>query len=373
VQAQRGRIAEAEESYRAALRLRPDDVGAHTRLVQIKRFAPGDPDLLELERLASSPALSDDERTRVGFALFKAYDDAGLVDRAFACLEEANRRKHASLGYDVTEDVEYVERIRDVFDGALLEDLGGAGCPSELPVFIVGMPRSGTTLVEQILAGHPQIHGAGELVEIPRLATAVRALNEAMTPFPEGIRALDTATLEQLGEAYAAHLRGLDPRSSRTTDKFPANFLYVGFIELMLPRARIVHCVRDAAATCFSCYSILFGGTQDYTYDQTTLGRYYRAYAALMEHWRSVLPAGRMLDVRYEDVVSNLEPVARRLVDFCGLDWDDACLEFHKVDRVVKTASLAQVREPIYARSVDRWRVYEDKLGALLAALEHDP
>jgi hypothetical protein len=247
--------------------------------------------------------------------------------------------------------------------------LQGIGAVSDLPVFIVGMPRSGTTLIEQIVASHPDVTGAGEL-------SALRHVVDAHGMFPEWLAALSDGpgeaaarVLEQLGRDYLARTVPLARGGARLVDKMPGNFALAGLIALMLPGARIIHTRRDAVDTCLSCYTKLFGGDQPFTYDQAELGRFYRAYERLMAHWRALLPPERFIEVDYEAVVDNVEYEARRLIEFLGLPWSDACLNFHQDRRVVRTASANQVRRPIYGTSRGRWRAYAAYLGPLLGAL----
>jgi hypothetical protein len=229
------------------------------------------------------------------------------------------------------------------------------------------MPRSGSTLIEQILASHPRIHGAGELPDLQEAAKKV--LNAAAARFPEYAATLDGATARRIGETYLAGLPPAAAAEIRTVDKLPDNFRRIGMIRLILPNARIIHTVRDPIDTCVSCYAKLFESGQHFTYDLAELGRYYRGYRKLMGHWRSVLPGDAMLDVVYEDLVDNLEGHARRLIEYCGLPWDERCLSFHRTERPVRTASAVQVRQPIFRSSVQRWRKYEAWLGPLLTEL----
>ena len=219
-----------------------------------------------------------------------------------------------------------------MFDASLLDRFRGAGDPSPVPIFVLGMPRSGSTLVEQILASHPQVHAAGELTNLDRVVNTVSDAAGRPVPFPACIRALDADGLRRLGQAYLASLPTPPDGKTRITDKMPANFFHVGLIRLILPNARIIHTMRDPVDTCVSCFSRLFTAGHPFSYDLAELGRYYRWYHELMAHWRSVLPAGAMLDVSYEDVVDNLEEQARRLIDYCGLPWDDRCLSFHETE-----------------------------------------
>ena len=234
---------------------------------------------------------------------------------------------------------------------------------------MVGFPRSGTTLVEQILASHPQIHGAGELGYLDHVATSFRAAAAPGLGFPDYLPHLAAAESRALGEAYVERLRSLAPAAARITDKLPENYLNIGLIHLILPRARIIHVRRDPLDVCVSCFSINFSGGLTYTSDLGELGRTYRRYLELMAHWRRLLPPGAMLELAYEEVVGDLEGQARRLIEYCGLAWDPRCLEFHETRRMVRTASVNQVRQPLYSSSLQRWRRYERHLGPLIEAL----
>jgi tetratricopeptide (TPR) repeat protein len=366
VLAEEGRLAEAAAADRRALELEPALVGAHSHLAQLKRFEPGDPDLAALETaVADAP---DRDAVLLHFALGKAYEDAGDHDRAFEHLLRANTLKRATLDYDVEDAVASFAHTAQVFSHATLAGLAGVGHSSDLPVVVVGMPRSGTTLVEQILSSHPEIAAVGERADLQELAMLMPVLNDGV-PFPDAVLSASADDFRRLGAGYVERLRMREPGSRRIVDKAPLNFRYLGFLRLVLPNAHVVHCVRDPLDTCVSCYSLLFSGV-DFSYDLRELGRYYRAYEALMEHWRTVLPAGWIHEVRYEDLVVDVESAARALVAHCGLAWDAACLDFHENTRGVRTASFVQVRRPVYRSSVARWRRFERHLGPLRDALD---
>jgi hypothetical protein len=243
----------------------------------------------------------------------------------------------------------------------LFERLQGGGDPSAMPIFVIGMPRSGTTLVEQILASHPLVQGAGEL-------PAMRLIVDSVGAYPDAIALLARDQLASLGRQYVERTAALATRR-HLVDKMPANFLYAGLIHLMLPNARIIHCRRDPADTCLSCYTKLFSAEQLFSYDLAELGQFHRAYEALMTHWRAMLPPDRLIDVHYEAVVDDLPRQARRLTDWLALPWDENCLRFHETKRMIRTASLSQVRQPIYRSSKGRWRRYVSQLAPLLEAL----
>jgi tetratricopeptide (TPR) repeat protein len=368
-----GRLDEARQAFKKAIELAPTAGRFYRNLADCTRFAAADPEIAAMAALArEGAALTQEDRRQLLFALGKAFADIGQHDRAFACWAEGNALNRARLGYDEAAVLDCFARLQAVFDADLIAQKTGAGDPSPIPVFIVGMPRSGTTLVEQILASHSRVFGAGELLDFSR--EAERACGETHAPeFAVRAGSLSAAELHGLGARYIAAIRAAaPPRSSRITDKMPLNFIHLGLIHSALPNARIIHTRRDPIDTCFSCFTTLFAGQHRVAYELGELGRYYRAYEALMGHWRRVLPAGIMLDVRYEDIVDDLEPACRRILVHCGLEWEVACLDFHLARRAVRTASLAQVRRPIYRDAIGRWQPYAALLAPLLDALGVD-
>jgi tetratricopeptide (TPR) repeat protein len=365
-----GRLEEATESFERATALEPTEVRYHLSLVNSRRVTAADPHFTVMKELAREEESLDAERKiELHFGLGKAFADLGDYKQSFHHLLKANSLKRQQLDYNGTKTLGLFDRIRAVFTAELLREKGGLGDPSRLPVFVVGMPRSGTTLVEQILASHPSIFGAGELREFGDLATSIRGPN--LREFPEAVATMSGAELRALGARFLQMIQQMAPAAERITDKMPANFRYAGLIHLALPNARIIHVCRDPRDVALSCFSLLFFKDRlPFSYYLPELGRYIRAYQALMEHWREVLPRGVMLEVQYEEVVDNLAEQAQRIVAHCGLPWDAACLEFHKTDRAVRTASVTQVRRPIYRNSVGRWRDYEEFLQPLLRELE---
>jgi tetratricopeptide (TPR) repeat protein len=320
-----------------------------------------------LEDLARHEAALDAvDRATLHFLLAKAYDEQRRTADAFAHLARANAIKRGTIPYDEARELGRMRAIAAAFPPERIAALRGSGCPSPLPVFVVGMPRSGTTLVEQILASHLEVRGAGELTALPDLV----AHGLAGADFPSGFAAVTAAQLHQLGEAYVARLAAIAPGARRIVDKLPYNFLNAGLIHLALPAARIIHFRRDALDTCFSCFQQSFAGDVGFAYDQGELGRYYKAYETLMAHWRRTLPEGAMLEVQYEELVGNLPGTARRIVEYCGLAWDEQCVDFHKNPRAVATASLYQVRQPLYRSAVGRAKSYYEHLAPLREALE---
>lgn len=372
-----GEIAAAEQALECAIALRPDQLGPYLTLANARRVQPGDAMVARLEALAARRhALPVHERIVLCFALHKTCTDLGEPGRGFAFLQEGATLRRNQLAYDEAAELAALDAPRRAFTADLMGRLAGQGAASALPVFIVGMPRSGSTLIEQMLASHPRVVGGGERGDFTAsLRTAARHTGR-LDDSDAFVAALDGAVLRRIGESYAERLEsaaaGTKAAPLRITDKLPDNFRHLGLIHLALPNARIIHTRRDPVDTCLSCYSKLFAAPHPYSYDLGALGRYWRAYDRLMAHWRRVLPPGVMLEVRYEDVVADFPAAARRIVAHCGLDWDDACLDFHRTARPVRTASVVQVRQPIYRSSVGRWRPDAATLRPLLAGLGLD-
>ncbi|HEY3910882.1 MAG TPA: sulfotransferase [Stellaceae bacterium] len=363
VQRTLGRLDEARQAIEQAIALAPRRAEFYRSLAETRRFTTDDRHFALIEALARDIAtLPEDDRIHLHFALGKVYADLDDHDRAFGHLLEGNALKRAQVAYDEAAVMAYFDRIRALFNSGVMQERAGAGDPSPVPVFIFGMPRSGTSLVEQILASHPLVHGAGELGDF-ELAVAALGGGDGVPPDIGG------AELRRIGAHYLAAVRPRAPTARHITDKMPANFRFAGLIHLALPNARFVHLRRDPVDTCLSCFSLLFGGEQPYAYDLAELGRFYRAYEKLMAHWRAVLPPGVMLEVRYEELVADFEPQVRAILAHCGLEWHDSCLDFYKTERPVHTASATQVRRPLYRSSVGRWRPADAVLRPLLDAL----
>jgi tetratricopeptide (TPR) repeat protein len=367
-----GRLEAARDAFRRAIALKPGMVDTHYHLATLGLGLAGDADLDATLGVLNGPgrearALDPKARGRLLFALGRALEDRGDFDQAFACLAEANAIRRAARPFDFETFEAHLDRVADVFTPALLQRLAGQGDPSRRPVFIIGMARSGTTLIEQIISAHPAVRGAGEITNLASLVDRIRG-REGKT-FPAWAADIDGGDCRTIGKAYLDSLPPPGPGEARLTDKRLHSFEHVGLIRLTLPNATLIHCQRDPRDVCLSLYALDFNRGMDYAFDLTDLGRYWRAYERMMEHWRAVLPRGRMLDVPYEALVDDLEAWARRLIEHCGLEWDEACLRFHQSGREVRTASNVQVRRPIYAASVGRWRRFERHLGPLLEAL----
>jgi Flp pilus assembly protein TadD len=368
---ERGRLDQARRAAKRAIRLAPRNTSYYENLATVRPFEAGDRYLKALETLQRDRAsLSAQDLVHLHFALACAYQDTGNADAAFAQLLAGNRLKREHIAYDEAATLARMDRVRELFSADFIAKRQGAGSPSPRPVFIIGMPRSGTSLIEQILASHSAIHGAGELTVFDRTTGALGAALPESPSFPDMALRMSAEHFRTLGASYVEQIAQRAPAASRIVDKMPGNFLFAGLIHLALPNATIIHAVRNPLDTCVSCFSILFTN-QAQSYDLAELGRYYRHYQALMAHWRRVLPPGRIVDVHYEDLVGDLEGVARRIIAQCGLAWDPRCLDFHRTDRVVRTASATQVRQPLYQSAVGRWRRYEKFLEPLLAELHY--
>jgi Flp pilus assembly protein TadD len=366
-----GQLEEARRAFRRAIELYPGATGAYLNFAEVHSFVPGDPHLAAMETLAAKTAgRSKTDRLLLDFALGKAYDDLKDYRRSFQRLLAGNAAKRAQVDYDERSALAVFDNIEKVFTQELIEQKSGSGDATHVPIFVLGMPRSGTTLIEQILASHPQAHGAGELHHFFEAMLAVQGPDGRPVPATKSVSALDAKVFADIGARYLAGIRELAPAASRIVNKMPNNYYFIGFIHLALPNAKIIHVIRDPIDTCVSCFSKLFTLELNYTYDLAELGRYYRRYERLMAHWRRVLPPDRILDVRYEDVVGDLEQQARRLLDYCELPWDERCLGFYETKRQVRTASAVQVRQPIYGSSIGRWRRYRDYIAPLLAEIE---
>ena len=371
---EQGKLDKSRLALTHAVELSPASPGNYRALADAKRFHPGDTHLASMERLAQRmSSLSPDDQIELHFGLAKAYDDINDYERSFRHLLAGNALKRQSIQYDEAATLDTFARTKEIFTLELMSRLHSIGATSSRPVFIVGMPRSGTTLIEQILASHPTVFGAGELNYINRSALKLNhSTGNVPSGFPEVVSYMTADEFLQFGSSYLTAVGALAPGADRIIDKMPSNFAYLGLIHLALPNARIIHVRRHPVDTCLSCFSKLFAGTQPYSYDLGELARFYKAYQSLMSHWRSILPAGVMLEVNYEDVVMDLETQARRIVRHCDLHWDDACLLFHLTKRSVRTASAIQVRQPIYSTSIGRWRSYGHVLGSLLELLVSD-
>ncbi len=368
----RGEFEAASECFERALELDPTRTGLLYSLAVGDRARPGDPLLARIEKRLAEGGLDNAARSDLCFAAAKRLDDLGEHDRAFARYREANDLRRADRPFDADAWTRAIDEIMRTFEPGFFAARRDYGDQSELPVFVVGMPRSGTTLVEQILASHPRVHGAGELRHLSLLAHRLPALIDSGAPYPAAVADMTAEQSRGLARSYLERLARNAGDARRVVDKLPSNFLRLGLVAMLLPAARVIHCRRDALDTCLSCFCQNFRGELPYTHDLADLGRYYRQYERLMAYWRKVLPL-EILDVRYESLVTDLEGEARRMIAFLGLEWDDACLRFHENRGPVRTASFWQVRRPVHTGSIGRWRRFERHLEPLRGALGGGP
>ncbi len=361
-----GQFDEAREHYRKAVELKPDYGQAWRGLANTGNFDPADPQLLKMADAFNSPRTLDEDRIHLGFALAKIYEGHQRYDEAFSCLKIANRIKRDSISFELSKSVAVVKSIIAAFDRPLFERHAGSGRGDATPIFVLGMPRSGTTLVEQILASHPRVHGAGEQPYVE--ATLNQVFKAAGLRFPAGLMDAGSEIFNTLTDDYLGRLRTHDAEAQHIVDKMLGNFMLIGLIHLMLPNARIIHVQRDPVDNCFSIYSRLFAKTHLYAYDLDELATFYGLYRDLMDHWRSVLP-GRMMDFSYEALIAEPEAQTRALLAYCDLPFDTDCLSPHQTKRSILTASNFQVRQPINTASLERWRHFEAHLRPLQISL----
>jgi len=362
----------AVAAYRRCIAAHPGDGLAHWALADFKTFQFDDQEVATMRGQLASAALPPEQRTAMLFALGTALDQRRDFDAAFECFRLGNALRRERQPYDVRQTAQFHDQLIEVFSREFLLERAGQGNPDPAPIFIVGLPRSGSTLVEQILASHHLVDGTYELAELDQLARATGRGRPGGEAYPFTVRQLSAGQAFELGSRYLERTRPYRGDAPRFTDKMPNNFAHVGLLALILPNARIVNVHRDPLDTCLSCYMQLFAHGQRFAYDLEDLGHYYLQYQRLMDHWHDVLP-GKILDLQYEELVGDFEAQLRRLLDYCGLPWDDACLRFHENRRAVRTASSEQVRRPLYSRIRPRWLDYEKHLGPLFDALGRTP
>ncbi len=365
-----GRQQEAVEAYQRAAAARPGYGDAYWSLANLKTYRFTDEQIERMRQAEAAPRVALADRFHLCFALGKALEDRGDYAQSFAYYERGNALKKSECRYRP----EFTERNTalqiEVCTREFFAAREGWGCPSEAPIFVIGLPRSGSTLIEQILASHSQVEGTMELSDIPRLVQQLRGRGgEADSRYPAVLAELSRADFTRFGEQYLTDTR-LYRRAgkARFIDKMPNNFRHIGLMHLMLPGARIIDARRGAMACCFSNFKQLFASGQQFTYSFEDIARYYRTYVQLMAHWERVLP-GAVLRVQHEELVADFEPQVRRILEFCGLPFEPGCLEFHKTPRRVHTASSEQVRRPIYTEGLEQWRHFEPWLGPLKEAL----
>jgi tetratricopeptide (TPR) repeat protein len=364
-----GRYDESVASYTECIRQSPESGETYWSLANLKTYRFDDAAVAEMERRIAGSDLSASSEVHFLFALGKAHEDRGDFDRAWHYYRSGNTKQRALVSYDPVQTETMNDRLVRVFSAEFLQSRRGTGLADPGPIFILGLPRSGSTLLEQVLASHSQVEGTSELPYVGRVATWLNRNRADGINYPEAVHELAPENFASLGRDYLNYAQ-MHRRSGapRFIDKMPNNFPSIGFLALILPQAKIIDARRHPLDTCLSCYRQLFAKGQAFTYDLTEIGEYWLQYQRMMDHWHEVLP-GRVLTVQYEEVVADFETQARRLLEFCGLPWEDACLRFYESDRPVRTPSSEQVRQPIYDRSVGHWRNYETHLDELITVI----
>jgi tetratricopeptide (TPR) repeat protein len=368
-----GRLDEAREFILKALKGNPRMYGAYANLNDLVDYSQGEGEDLfkqmdDIFKSARNPEANQFLALHFGYA--KALEDRGEHERALEHYITGGRMKRRQLDYNESETHGFFDKIRETFPKEVFENRKFEGASDERPVFIVGMPRSGSTLVEQILSSHPDVYGAGEVKYLSYALGKLRDRFPSLPKYPELAAKMTPAQMEIVAKNYLQMLTATSGEAKRVTDKLLTNYFFVGLIHLLFPKAKVINTQRDPVDTCLSGFTKLFKDDMPHSYDLGELGRYYGKYRELIDHWHKVLPEGVLITVQYEDVVADTEKEAKRLIEFLGLPWNEKCVDFHKSDRPVKTASVAQVRKPIYKTSVKRWKKYGEGLQPLVDAID---
>ncbi|MEL6877376.1 MAG: sulfotransferase [Pseudomonadota bacterium] len=363
-----GQSEDAITRYRQAIAAKPDHGDAYYALANLKTYRFSDAELTAMQAQVARGDLAFMDRVHIEFAIAKALEDRGDYEGSFAAYKQGNDLKRAQTRYSADAMSAELAKQREVCTPDLFAKHAGAGCDAPDPIFILGLPRAGSTLLEQILASHSQVDGTLELPDILALAHRLRGRKAGQSLYPAVLHDLTAEQLAKFGEEFIANTRVHRQGAPFFIDKMPNNFRHIGLIHLILPNAKIIDARRDPMDCCFSGFKQLFAEGQEFTYGLTEVGRYYSDYVELMGHWERVLP-GKVLRVQHEDVLDDLEGQTRRMLDYLGLPFEEACLDFHKTDRAVRTASSEQVRQPINRKGQGAWKPFEPHLDDLKAAL----
>ncbi len=362
---QTGDDDEAVRYLRKAMDLNPKLTSPYLTLASIQHIGLSKDEIDRAENRLTGEQMKSDERSTLHFALARAYEAEKEYDAAFRHAAAANHIDHALVDYDAEANRAFTQRTMEIYNPEFYAARQDFGVDDNRPILVLGLPRSGTTLVEQILASHPEVFGAGELVDFPDAQKTIAATLVKPKTGPDFVFDLTAGNAEEIAFEYQRLLRTRDENSPRITDKLPFNFRQLGLFHLLFPKAKIVHCRRDPRDVAISCYFLKFTKPISFAYDLNDFATYYEQYLRLMEHWKSLFPDA-IYDIRYEELVENKEQKTREMIDFVGLPWNDSCLDHQNTQREIKTASSWQVRQPVYKTSVERWRRYEKHIEPIL-------
>jgi tetratricopeptide (TPR) repeat protein len=363
----RGDIDKAKEIYEKTLLINPHFIEAHYKISNLKKYSSDDPHLSALKAIEPNVTqLENEAQIKYHFAIGKAYNDIKEYSLAFDQFKKANELAKKKSPYDVSYSVRKMEKLCSSYTKEFVSKKC-SGISDPTPIFIVGMPRSGTSLIEQVLSVHSKVYAAGELNDLSQVLLEVSGLHDNVEinndlSYMDWLSSVDDQKIQELGQRYIERLRNHSEDALYITDKLPGNFYFLGLIHKALPDAKIIHAVRNPYDVCVSNYSRLYVDGVAFSYSLEDIAQFYNGYKGLMAHWKNVLPPEKTLDVHYEDMVENFDQQVKRILDFCGLNWEDELTEFYKHKRMVKTASTAQVLQPIYKGSVEKWKRYESEL-----------
>ena len=363
-----GKFEESKKYFESVLKINPKFTRADRSLGMSLKYDINNPHLKIMENKIKDQSLNNFQKIELYFGLGKAYEDIKNYKKSFENYKLGNKIKRDTIKYQINDDVKLFENIKNSFSNINFQNLENVGNKSNKMIFILGMPRSGTTLVEQIIANHKNVYGAGELRDLTQIIKENFLVNDKIK-FPEKFNIKDQNFFSNMGTKYLENLDRYNTNKNYITDKAPLNFKWIGLIKLILPKSKIIHCTRDPKDTCLSLFKNFFEGELNFAYNLEEAGKYYKLYQNLMEFWKQLLP-DFIYDISYEKLVENQEFESRKLLDFCNLDWDKNCLTFYRNKRGIVTASFAQARKPIYKNSVKSWQKYGNELLPLFKILE---
>ena len=363
-----GKFEESKKYFESVLKNNPKFTRADRSLSMSLKYDINNPHLKSMENKIKDQSLNNFQKIELYFGLGKAYEDIKNYKKSFENYKLGNKIKRDTIKYQINDDVKLFENIKNSFSNINFQNLENVGNKSNKMIFILGMPRSGTTMVEQIIANHKNVYGAGELRDLTQIIKENFLVNDKIK-FPEKFNIKDQNFFSNMGTKYLENLDRYNTNKNHITDKAPLNFKWIGLIKLILPKSKIIHCTRDPKDICLSLFKNFFEGELNFSYSLEEAGKYYKLYQNLMEFWKQLLP-DFIYDISYEKLVENQEPESRKLLDFCNLDWDKNCLTFYKNKRGIVTASFAQARKPIYKNSVKSWQKYKGELLPLFNTLE---